>query len=409
MLLAALCRLGARGLRAVHVDHGLNPESATWAEHCARVAARLGASFAAVRVTVERGAASGLEAAAREARYRALADLMLPGEIVLTAHHADDQLETVLLRLLRGAGVRGMRGIRELAPFGRGWLGRPLLGSTRSELRAHAEAWGLDWLTDPSNADPRHDRSFLRLDVVPALVGRWPAAARRAARLAEQMADAEAILAEVAAGDARSIDDPRRVPRSALVGLAAPRQRNLLRHLVRGAGLGVPSAQKIEELGAALAGPRQGKGALVQWAGADARVFRDHLYLLPAMPPPSAPGYRATLGKEAVWSGPEGQISFEAVTAGPGLPESWLDAGLELRFRSGGERFRPLDRERSRPLKDWLNAAAIVPWMRNRMPLLYRGDVLVAVADLWLGADVGAAAPTERCWRVTWTEHPPLR
>ncbi len=408
VLLAALARLGLRApLRAAHVDHGLNPDSRLWSAHCEATARALGVELATVRVEVERSARSGLEAAARTARYAALADLLSPADVLLTAHHGDDQLETVLLRIVRGSGVRGLRAIQERMPFGRGWLARPLLGCTRAEILAQANAWNLRWLEDPANRSLEHDRNFLRATVVPRLVERWPAAARSAQRLAEQMADAEEILADVAVRDAAAVADLGKVPRAALEPLDPARQRNLLRHLVRRAGFEPPSAQKIEELRAALLGGRRDAQPRICWAGVDARVFRGHLYLMSALPAASARGFAARLDKVHRWIGPEGELKFEPLGAGLGLPESWLDDGLTLRFRSGGEDFRPLEQAHSRPLKRWLQEAAIVPWMRTRIPLLYRHDELVAVGDLWLADEVRAAGNEPR-WRVVWSHHPPL-
>ena len=408
LLVTALARLAvAAPLRAAHVDHGLHPDSARWSAHCADVAAGLGVEHVSVRVAVDRDGRSGLEAAARTARYRALADLMSPGELLLTAHHGDDQLETLLLRLARGSGVRGLRGIRDHEPFGPGRLARPLLVLTRAEILAQARGWNLRWLEDPANSSLEHDRNFLRATVVPRLLERWPAAARSAQRLAEQMADAERILEEVAERDAAAVPDPRRVPRAVLEPLEPARQRNLLRHLLRRAGLEPPSAHKIEELRAALLGSRHDALPRIRWPGADARVFHEHLYLMSALPAASLRGYAARLDKRARWTGPEGELAFERLDDGPGLPESWLDDGLTLRFRAGGEAFKPLERGHSRPLKQWLQEAAIVPWMRPRIPLLYRDDKLVAVADLWL-ADETRAGASEPQWRVAWSNHPPL-
>jgi tRNA(Ile)-lysidine synthase len=408
VLLAALARVALRApLRAVHVDHGLNPESAAWARHCAAVAADLGVPFASVKVSVARDSGLGLEGAAREARYAALEGLMGAGELLLTAHHGDDQLETLLLRLMRGTGVRGLRGVLEHVPFGAGRLARPLLGVTRAQIAARARHWGLKWLEDPANDDPHHDRSFLRRDVVPALVARWPAAARGAQRLAEQMTDAEAILDTVAERDAEPIADPSRVPRAVLAPLPPARQRNLLRHLLRRVALAIPSAQKAEELRCALLDARPGAQTRILWSGGEGRVFREHLYFMRALPPASPADYRARLDKVTGWSGPEGKLRFGPAATAAGLPESWLDAGLEVRFRAGGEAFRPLDRPHSHPLKRWFHDAAVVPWMRSRIPLLYRGDTLVAVADLWLSHAVTAAASGEPRWTVSWTHHPP--
>jgi tRNA(Ile)-lysidine synthase len=407
VLLAALARVAPPAqLRAVHVDHGLHPDSGAWAAHCTAVASALNVPLAIERVSVDRASGLGLEAAARDARYRALAEVVAAGELLLTAHHADDQLETVLLRLVRGAGVRGMRGIVELAPFGRGCLGRPLLAFTRAELRAQATAWRLDWLEDPANRDLRHDRSFLRTRVVPELLERWPAAAGSAVRLAQAASDAEAILEAVAAEDLARVDNPRRIPRAVVAAVSVPRQRNLLREAVRRSGLPPPSAARLEELRHALldAGPRS--RPCVRWPGAEGRVFREHLYLLPPLSPQSPRGGRALLHEHTVWSGPEGTLSFETSLDSAGLPASWLDAGLELRFRAGGERFHALGSRRERALKDWLHDAAIVPWMRDRVPLLYRGATLVAVADLCVTAAVGAAEARQPRWRVSWTAHP---
>ncbi len=409
VLLTALVRLAGRErVGATHVDHGLHPSSGAWASHCAAYCATLGVAIRMRRVPVARASGRGLEAAAREARYRALEALLEPGEMAVTAHHADDQLETVLLRLLRGAGVRGMRGIAAFGPFGRGALGRPLLGLRRAAIEAQAREWRLEWLEDPANADLHHDRNFLRHAVVPLLARRWPQASSSAGRLAAQMADAEELLGDAAAADAAALEDARRVPRAALAALSPARRRNLLRHLLRAAGFAPPSARKIDELCGALLGARPGANPLVRWPGGEARVFRDRLYLLAPLPSRSAPALCVRLDARGRWAGPEGEIGFEPVATGPGLPRSWLDQGLYLRFRAGGERFQPADKRHSQPLKDWLREAAIVPWMRDRIPLIYRADRLVAVGDLWIGAEAAAADPAEPRFRVEWTGHAPL-
>jgi tRNA(Ile)-lysidine synthase len=409
LLLAALRRMRLTSLRAVHIDHGLHPDSAAWEAHCAAVADELGVRYEARRVLVEPASGRGLEAAAREARYAAFAESIESGETLVTAHHGDDQLETVLLRLLRGSGVRGMRGIVAVADFGAGRLARPLLAFSREQLHAQALRWQLRWLEDPANRDLRHDRSRLRATVVPRLKERWPAAARMAGRLAAQMADAEEVLAQVAAEDARSIENPSRVPRAVVESLPPARQRNLLRFLVRGLRLGVPTAVQLEALREGLLTARPDAQTLVRWRGGEGRIYRAHLYLIEALPPAPVPGYRAKLDVAHGWSGPAGRIGFEPVPGGPGLPESWLEQELQLKFRAGGERFRPAGKAHGRPLRSWLQEAGIVPWMRGLIPLIYRDEDLVAVADLWVADGAAAVAPGEPRWRVTWSAHGPLR
>jgi tRNA(Ile)-lysidine synthase len=407
VLLSTLCRVKlAASLRAAHVDHGLNARSAEWSEHCARVAAGHGVEFVGVRVAVDRASGEGLEAAARKARYDALRELLVPGEWLLTAHHADDQLETVLLRMLRGTGVRGLRGIIAFAPFGAGWLGRPLLGFTREEIRAEAHARRMKWLDDPSNDDARHDRNYLRWNVLPALRARWPAAAQHAERLAEQASDAEQLLESVAAGDARALAAPWHVPRATLAALAPARQRNLLRYLLRVTGLDTPSARKLDELRRALLESHAESRARVCWPSGEGRVYREALHLIAPLPEASPPGYAAQLAAGAGWVGPEGRIALVPDRDEAGLPQSWVEQGLMLKFRGGGERFRPRGRDHHHSLKHLFQESGVVPWMRDRVPLLYRGDELAAIGDLWVSAAVDAAPPGEPRWRVQWTEHP---
>jgi tRNA(Ile)-lysidine synthase len=410
VLLATLCRFDwPVQVRAAHVDHGLNPRSADWSAHCAATAARLGAEFIAVRVTIEGASKHGLEAAAREARYRALGEILSAGEWLLTAHHADDQLETLLLRMMRGTGVRGLRGIIAFAPFGRGWLARPLLDFTRAELREQAASSGLSWLEDPANVDERHDRNYLRSKVVPALRARWPAAAHQGERLAQQMADAERLLEVVAAQDAKALAEPWHVPRATLAALEPARQRNLLRYLLRATGLSAPSARKLDELRNALLSAHAESRTRVRWPGGEGRVFREALHLVASLPTASPPEYAAHIGAGGEWCGPEGRLTLAPARDGVGLPQSWLEDGLTLRFRAGGERFRPHGREHHHSLKHLFQESGVVPWMRDRVPLLFRGSALVAIGDLWVSADVGTAAPAEPRWRVQWTEHAPVR
>jgi len=407
VLLATLARvLPPARIRAAHVDHGLNPRSGEWSEHCARVAKALGVDFAGVRVAVNRASGEGLEAAAREARYGALRDLLVPGEWLLTAHHADDQLETVLLRMLRGTGIRGLRGIIGFGPFGAGWLGRPLLGFAREELRAEADKRRLEWIDDPSNSEPRHDRNYLRLGVLPALRARWPAVAQHAERLAEQASEAEQLLEAVAEEDARALAAPWHVPRAILAALSPARQRNLLRYLLRAAGLDTPSARKLDELRRALLDSHPESRARVRWPSGEGRVYREALHLLAPMPSPSPSGYAAQIAAGDTWVGPEGRLTLEPARDADGLPQSWLERGLTLRFRSGGERFRPRGRDHHHSLKHLFQESGVVPWMRDRVPLLYLGDALAAIGDLWISADIEAAPASEPRWRVCWTEHP---
>src|SRR5690606_28052239 len=219
---------------------------------------------------------------ARRARYAALAAELAPGEILLTAHHADDQLETLLLRLLRGTGVRGLRGILPVARLGRSLVARPLLGFTRAELAAVADRWGLEWLEDPSNRSLDFDRNLIRTRLAPIIRERWgDSAAHRASRLADAMRDAESILDDVARRDLADAGAERgRVPLAPLRALGDARQRNALRRAIRDAGLPMPDARRLDALRRAIGSGPDDAVRRVEWRGAEARVHRDRLYLL---------------------------------------------------------------------------------------------------------------------------------
>lgn len=404
VLLTALHRLGVhRELRCIHIDHQLHPDSGEWSRFCRALAADLGVACYSRRVECERSGQS-VEAAARAARYAAFAEVMRAGEVLLTAHHADDQLETMMYRMLRGTGVEGLRGIRAFEAFGRGYLMRPLLAETRSAIVDQARAWGLRWREDSSNEDPRFDRNFLRHCVLPVMRERWPHAARAAARLGSAAEDAAEIAAALAVADLAGIDELDRLPLERLAGLPPARRRNVVRYALRARALPVPGAAALQRV-CALADSAATQ-SVVSWPGGEARRHRGALYLQAAsgrMRPQAlylSPGQPCELA--------QGRLELERAPA-PALPDQWVRNGLAVRFRSGGERFQAAGSGRCQPLREWLRASAVLPWMRDRIPLLYRGTELVAVADLGISERAAAAVGSADGWRVAWRERPRTR
>ena len=236
-LLAELARREAvPALSAIHVQHGLQPVAAAWPEHCRQFCAALGIPLQVVAVQVV--AQASVEQAARQARYAAFAEHLQPGAVLFSAQHRDDQAETLLFRLLRGAGVRGLAAMPGQRPLGRGTLLRPLLDCSRAELQGYAEAHGLSWIEDPSNADTRFSRNFLRQRVMPLLAERWPQASVALARSAAHLSEAEQLLGELARMDLQAARGEPLFPWLALpslelslvMQLSDARQRNLLRH-----------------------------------------------------------------------------------------------------------------------------------------------------------------------------------
>lgn len=394
-----------REILAIHVNHGMHPHAPAWEAHCRNFALLLGVRFASRRVAVDGTPGSGPEAAARDARYALLRTFVEPGDCLLSAHHEDDQAETLLLNLLRGSGVAGLAGIGAVQAFGQGRLVRPLLGVSGGDILAYAKRHRLDWIDDPSNAETRFDRNFLRQEIVPRLASRWPAVSARLRQSADLAGEAGMLLDDLAGIDlATAGGSPARLELAALRGMAPPRQRNLLRHAVSLSGLPPPPATRLYQAINELVPAREDAQPLVTWPGAELRRYRDHLYVMPSLgtdpaEPPALlhPGETLDLGPGA------GRVALTA-GAGDGIRPDLAAGGLKVRFRHGGEEIRPSGRECTHKLKKLLQDRGVVPWMRDRLPLLYSGERLVAVADLWTSADCVNAGG----YAVTWREHPSL-
>jgi tRNA(Ile)-lysidine synthase len=426
VLLHALRQLAARTMPtvpvvpvvAVHINHALHPHAAAWQEHCREVAEKLEVDFVARELVVDEHGA-GLEAAARDARYAALKELIQDGDVLLSAHHEEDQAETLLLNLLRGSGLAGLAAIGACQPFGRGRLIRPMLGVSRHAIERYAREHSLLWVEDPSNLDLRFDRNYLRQEVLPRLKQRWPAVAARLSHTAELAGQAARLQDDLAAIDLSSLLDP---PGDAAAGtpdrldilelskLSGPRQRNVLRYAIKACGLPQAPASRLRQVQDELLPAREDAQPLVRWRGGEVRRYRRKLYLLPESvaegrieraEPPLLYGD----GSQVAIGAAPGMLRLEKVAAGEtGIDPAVTAGGLQLRFRAGGEKIRPYGRRDSRPLKKLLQERGVLPWMRQNVPLLYAGETLVAVADLWIAQDCAR----DGGFRVRWDGKPSL-
>ncbi len=394
-------------LRALHVDHGLQPASASWAAVCADFCRHHGIPMETLRLALPATPGASVEAVARDARYAALAGRLAPGEALLTAHHRDDQLETLLLQLVRGAGVAGLAAMPRAAPLGPGLHLRPLLDVDRSSLIDYARANGLHWVDDPMNVDGRFDRAWLRSEVLPAMRERWPGLARTVARSAAHLGEARELLGQLAALDSVSRLDGSRLSVDGLASLPRVRQVNLLRWWIAGQGLGMPSAARLGAILDDVLGARDEALPLVSWAKGEVRRYRGWLYAMPPLAAPSlAPG-EARGAEDPLVLGPgQGQISLVSAV-GEGLATRRLQERLTWRSRTGGERLKPAAGARSRTLKNLFQENGIVPWMRPRIPVLWHGQEPVAVGDLWIDARFAAEAG-ETALRPRWEQRPAL-
>lgn len=377
-LLADLARREALPpLRAIHVHHGLQSAADAWPEHCRRVCTALGIPLEVVRVQVEAG--RSLEQAARQARYTAIEMRLEEGEVLLTAQHRDDQAETLLFRLLRGAGVRGLAAMPARRRLGRGWLMRPLLDVSRGELEAHARRLGLAWVEDPSNDSLDFSRNYLRHQVMPLLAQRWPQSVTTLARTAAHMTEAQRLLDELAEMDLAMMAPPAAyawlpVPSLMLgpmLSLSSARQRNALRHWLA-SFTALPNSehwQGWESLCSAAV------DATPVWRLAAGELHRcgDRLWWL------SGCWLRPVVGP-VFWHDPNQSLQLpdngSVRIAGVAAP-----ARYEVRYRQGGEVLQVPGRG-SRDLKRLLNEVGVPRFVRARLPLLYVDGQLVGVANL---------------------------
>ena len=370
-------------VRVLHVNHQLSGHASQWQAHCQALAESLGFPFIGETVSVPRSG-QGLEMAAREARYAAFAHHLAPSDMLLTAHHLDDQAETLLLRLLRGAGVRGLGAMAPVRPFNEGWLGRPLLAASRAQLLAYARAEGLQWVEDESNQRVAFDRNFLRIKVLPQVAERWPGFAQRWAQTAALARETDGLLQEYLADDLQAADRrPERLGESVdlhyLADVSLPRRNALLRHWIQVCGYLAPDQALLGQTEQFLRVDDDGQ-PLVAWDGCELRRFNQRLFLVPRLPRPRA--YDLVWGGEALTL-PDASL-LDARHAASGLR---TDLDYRICLRHGGERCQPHGRAHSQKLKKLLQEYRLEPWLRDRVPLLYAGDQLAAVGDLWVCRD----------------------
>ena len=385
-------------LVAIHIDHGLHEDSQRWSEHCKTFAASLGIEYRSCEVIVQLESGKGPEASAREARYTALHAELEHGDWLLSAHHREDQAETLLLNLVRGSGPAGIAGIGAIRRFGPGWLARPLLHTDRASLQDYADRHGLDWIEDPSNTDRRFDRNFLRHDILPRLKSRWPDIAARLQRSATHAGEAATLLADLAAIDIDALSGhPERLPIDGLLALTPGRQRNVLRYALRLRGLSTPTALQLERILGEVLPAREDAQPHVSWPGASVRRYRNGLYLLPEVLA-DTPISASIEGDNVPLGAGLGVLRFES-GADRGLSAELFERGLRLDIRQGGEEIQPDGQRHTRKLKKLLQEEGVVPWMRDRLPLVYSGERLVAVADLWIAADAVSAPGVAVRWR----------
>jgi tRNA(Ile)-lysidine synthase len=373
---------------AVHINHQLQPESTQWRKHCEQHAAAIGIDIICVDVNVDLESGHSLEDAARRARYNAFETIVRHDDVLFFGHHQDDQVETVMLRLLRGSGSLGAAGIPSSRPLGNGQLARPLLEISRSAIETYAIDHQLEWIDDPSNQTLDFDRNFLRLNVLPSIEQRWPGYRQTLSRTATLNEEAALLNDELAAIDLQlmgvSEQSPATLPIDELSGLSRARQKNSLRYFLKLNQLATPSSAQLNEVIDQLIGASEDAVPLVEWGGVQLRRFDHKIVAMRSL---------ATVdtSKRYTWDFTDTLILGAAgyLTAipsrGKGIDVARLNIKeLGVAFRQGGERCQPVGRSGSQTLKKLFQEYQLEPWLRDRIPLITYRDQIIAVGDLWV-------------------------
>ncbi|MBM37995.1 MAG: tRNA lysidine(34) synthetase TilS [Woeseia sp.] len=390
-------------LIAIHINHCLQPESQSWVEECEAITKKLDIAFKSINVDVDLDSGKGLEASARSARYSALLREIQHKDWLITAHHQEDQAETLLINLFRGSGLPGISGISKIRKFGLGWIVRPILNIPKDSLVRYAKENFLDWIEDPSNINLDFDRNFLRHEVVTRIKTRWPKVSDCLHRSAEHAGEASQLLFELAEIDLKKIcSDSSKIPINKLLTLSPARQRNLIRFALQKQKLNMPSTKQLRLIFSDIIFAREDAQPFIRWNGVIIRRYRNNLYLMPdkeisELYPLPISGNELSLGPGM------GRLNFEIIE-NTGLSKELFDKGLTIRRRTGGEKIILYNQSHKRELKKLLQEKGIVPWMRNQLPLVYSGENLVAVGDLWISRD----AVSEPGIKVRWIDRPEL-
>ncbi len=381
-LLAAANHPDIKSIYAIHIDHGLHSDSSKWTQHCAAVASDLMVEFCNIKVTVADIDQLGMEAAARTARYQAFQQQLTANDVLLTAQHQEDQAETLLLQLFRGAGPKGLAAMAAQFPLGDAEAIRPLLNVSQQDILAYAQQHQLQWIEDPSNSDTRWNRNYIRHTVWPDIEQRWPSAAKTISRSAEHCAEASELLDELAMLDLANLamDEAKdSLPIYGLLTLSPPRCRNLLRYYLTLRPFPMPSTACLQQVIDEVCLAKQDSNPMVSWSEVEVRRYQDQLYIMSPLAKHDDNQIIDCSSLQDITLSDGRTLSWQPMEQG--ISEQTITAGLTVRFRQGGEQIQPQGHSHHKSVKNLLQEWAIPPWQRDRIPLLYNDEELVAVAD----------------------------
>ncbi|OTA19732.1 hypothetical protein Xbed_02040 [Xenorhabdus beddingii] len=395
------CELMA--LRAIHIHHGLNSKADLWVEHCRQICADWLVDFRTENVSLDTRQ-NGIEAAARDARYQSFQRELQSGEILTTAQHLDDQAETFLLALKRGSGPAGVSSMPVSMPFAGTTLIRPLLNVSRAVLEAYAQAQGLKWIEDDSNQDDRYDRNFLRLHIMPLLNQRWPHFPQAVSRSADLCGEQERLLDELLSESLNALTTSEgAISIPPLENYSEAKRNALLRRWLNQHGVKMPAREQLQRIWSEVALARQDAEPCFQLGPYHIRRYRQQLWRVPQ--------YQPLAGMVLEWN-TEQEL---ALPDGLGTLTRTEESGIKVRTPDDTEpvtiRFgiqgniRIVGRQHSRHSKKLWQELGVAPWLRERTPLLYYGEELIAALGVFVTKE-GACLVDDAGFTVHWKKNP---
>ncbi len=384
--LSAQLALWRGKITAVYVHHGLQAVADHWAQHTAEIAKLLGVQYQVLYVQAQAAKGESPEEAARNARYHALAQLLQPDDAMLFAQHQDDQLETVLLQLFRGAGLQGLAGMPESAPLGLGKMLRPFLAISRQAIETYAQQQQLHWVEDPSNSSTAFDRNYLRHSILPLLQQRWPSIAKTVSRSAKHCAQAQQILLTATQTELSTLcaQQPNKLDLNTFTHYTPFQQQAILRTWIASLGLKMPSEALLQSLitQVIFAAPTRDPQLIYQQQ--QFRRYRQQLFCLPMLEPLSTQDWPKM--QSQIMLNAHAHLRVQQSTQGIDA-QRWQQAEIQVRARQGGEKIALVGRSGQHCVKKLLQEAGIPPWLREQVPLIYLDGKLAAVADRWVSRE----------------------
>ena len=390
-------------IEVIYVNHGLQEEANSWGEFCQQQCEKYGFPFTQLEIEEDCPKGESVEAWARDNRYKLIESLSNENDALFTGHHLDDQIETFFLQAFRGAGTRGLSSMPLISKKKKYIHARPLLNCSRKELEGYAIGQNLIWQNDASNRDSRFDRNYFRHEIAPLIENRWPAYRDTINRLIDNQQESSTLLNELAVTDINNALSENAINLDAVKSLSVARQKNLLFVWLQQLGFQTPGSSQMERVISDVINSDPEKSPCVNWAYVEIRRYKNYLYAL-----------KATTDfnneSEFVWK-PNTVLNLyeETLSAteekGIGLSKEKLkEEQLVVRFRQGGEKIKPANASHSKTIKQLFQEKSVLPWYRDKVPLIYVNDELAVIPGFCVDEKY-AAKNDEISWDINWSGH----